>query len=159
MRADECLSGLVHAIQIEGAVPFQDRLPGERIWAIGVIAHPIRVAPPDRTETCIESRGGRLEVPDADIRGKCTVHASTVDLRVLDGDVEVDHLATGMHAGIGASGARCLHLGAVEVRENLLELPLDGAQGSLLGPAGEIRAVVRDRGAQTTQPATIGGGL
>lgn len=159
MGAEECPGRLVHAIEVQGSIPRQHLPTRERRRTVGVITHPVRIPAPDRTETRIEARGGWLDVQNADIRGKCTVDASTVDVGMIDGDVEVDHLAAGVDAGISATGAGCLHLGAVEMRENPLEFTLDRAQGPLLCPAGEIRAVVRDRGAQTTQPATIGGGL
>ncbi len=78
---------------------------------------------------------------------------------MIDGYVEVDDLSAGMDARIGTPSACGLDLGAVQVGKYSLEFPLHSAQGSLSCPAGEVLAVVRDRGPETTQPATIGGGL
>ncbi len=159
MGADECLSGLVHAIQVEGAIPVQDQLPGERIRAVGAVTDSVGIATPDCAETRIESLGGGLEIPDADICGEGTVDAGSVDFGVIDRDVEVDDLTAGMDTRIGTTGTGGLHFSAEEVRENALNFTLHGAQGALRGPAGEVSAVVGDHRAQTTQPATIGGGL
>ena len=78
---------------------------------------------------------------------------------MIDGNVEVDDLSAGMDARIGTPSACGLDIGAVEMGKYALEFPLHSAQGGLSCPAGEILAVVGDCGAETTQPATSGGGL
>ena len=68
-------------------------------------------------------------------------------------EVQVDHLAAGVHAGVGAAGDRDPDGAADQQREGLLQDALDGAQARLHGPPAERAAVVRHIQPDTQKPA------
>ena len=68
-------------------------------------------------------------------------------------EVQVDHLAAGVHPGVGAPGNRDPDGAADQQREGLLQDALDGAQSRLHGPPAERAAVVRHIQPDTQKPA------
>ena len=67
--------------------------------------------------------------------------------------VQVDHLAAGVHPGVGAAGNGDPDGPADQQREGLLQDALDGAQAGLHGPPAERAAVVRQIQPDTQKPA------
>ena len=65
----------------------------------------------------------------------------------------MDHLAAGVHAGVGAAGDRDADGAADQQLEGLLEDALDGAQARLYRPPAEGAAVVRHIHPDTQKPA------
>ena len=65
----------------------------------------------------------------------------------------MDHLAAGVHAGVGAAGHGDPDRAADQQGQGLLQDALDGAQARLDGPPAEGPAVVRQIQPDTQKPA------
>ena len=59
--------------------------------------------------------------------------------------IEAHHLAERMHAGIGAPGARRLHIALEQQSQSVFKIALHGQLPRLPGEPGERRAVVGER--------------
>src|SRR6478735_2737155 len=69
------------------------------------------------------------------------------------GEVQVDHLAPGVHAGVGPPGNCDPHLAPDQQLDGFLQDALDRAQAGLQRPPAERAAVVRNVTPDTQKPA------
>ena len=148
VQAEQSGTGGGHPLDVEFAA---DRGGGVPQQGVGrAVGQPVGVPPPDRGEPGVEPLGGDGDPVHDDIVRECPAQPAgqgAGDL-VRPGQVEVDvrHLAAGVHAGVRPSGTdQDGRLGQPQhPAQPGLQLALDRAQAGLGGPAVERRPVVAD---------------
>ena len=144
--------------QVERAIKREDLRAQQRIGPGVLIGDSVAVTPPDRAESCVEIRRRRSGGGDREIAGQGPAQPVQESVPV-DGNervrqVDVHHLPSRVHTGVGTAGAdqpnRC-----AEPQHPLqpeLQFSLDGAKTGLYGPAGKAAAVVADVEPPADQP-------
>ena len=156
-QPEQRAAGVVHGGDVEGARRGRDVAAQQRRDAGGVVAEAVGVAAAQRGEPGVEAGRGDGRRADADVRRQHAAQpAQQRDLGRgvgtprhrgpgAGGDVEVADLSGGMHARVGAAGDDEAEVGRRRPQhggERLAEDAGDGPSAGLLGPAGEVRAVV-----------------
>ena len=85
--------------------------------------------------------------------GGVQFHAAVQSHPLGFGEVQVDHLAAGVHAGVGPAGDGHPHLAPDQQRQCLFQHSLDCPEAGLHGPPAERSAVVRQIQSDTQKPA------
>ena len=106
----------------------------------------VAIAPPGRREAGVKAWCRKLDHGHDDgMRLEVEVErAAHLFGGLFVGEVEVRHLATRMHAGIGAPGAPDVHALSRKSEDRILEGGLDRRAGVLALPADERAAVILD---------------
>ncbi len=141
---------LVHGVDVQRPVVPEHVVPQQRVDAAGVVGDPVGVAAPDRREAGVEAARRLGDRPDPHVPrqppGQPLEQLSPLLLPDLPRQVHVRDLAPRVHPGVGPPGHRQLvrPCGPGHHPQRVLDLPLDGPPPpGLLGPPGELRAVVR----------------
>ena len=144
-EAEQRLAGRVHRVEVERPGPGQHVAAGQRVDQLGTVGHAVGVAPPGRREARVEALGRLPHRAHPDVGRQDAVEPPQQPVVVHGAlrEVEVDDLAAGVDAGVGAAGAHDARVGDAEHRgERRLESSLDGAQRRLGRPAPEVGPVV-----------------
>lgn len=142
VRADEALSGGVHGFEVERYVT-----AGPDVAVVGWLGASEAVAEfvalPLHGEAGVEIFADRLDRFDLDCGRQLGMQRTDQFFRImLPVAIEVEALAVGMHAGIGASAAMGFNVGGEDLREYRFEVVLHRVAMGLALPPLKVRAVV-----------------
>ncbi len=141
--------GGVHRLDVQVPVVPQHMPAQQRVHAPVVIGDPVRVPPPDRREPRVEPVRRRCDPPHPDVLrqppGQPPQQLVPVLGPQLRRQIHMRHLPARVHPRVRPPGDGEL----IRLRrprhgpDRVLQLALDRAPFTLLGPPGELRAVVR----------------
>ena len=137
---------LLQRVERERARPGEDVVPAKRVDGLRPVGHPVAVGARQRREARVEARRRGRGAADPDVRRQQAVQPAQQQpvVRDLGRQVDVRHLAAGVHPGVGAAGdGEAGRLRAHQHAERLLEHALHGAQPGLGRPSAEVGPVVR----------------
>ncbi|MNN50512.1 hypothetical protein D3C81_1651020 [compost metagenome] len=145
MGADQCLRRLTHARHIQRPV-----IPGDFLGQMRrphrIVVDHIAIAPRHGRKARMEMRRHRLRPGHADIARQIGIGPHDPgDERAFDAGIEMHHLATGMHRGIGTAGTVQGNRFGSHLRQGLFKHFLHGRHASLLAlPATVAGTLVFD---------------
>ena len=105
MQAEQALSGGIHGVDVEAALPPYDRGAGQGVGAGGAVGHPVGVAALQGCEAGVEAVSGDAQRPQDDVVGQEPAQSAFEVRRVDVVEVDVGHLSAGVDAGVGAARA------------------------------------------------------